>query len=271
MNAARLVWILVATVGLAGSALAEEPGSIPYDFPRQENLDAQVGQVALGIDPYRLKDIREKADAMVSYTNFVITEVGAYESKVKRVSEATLPNALIMPMPKGEQVAVGDVIITWWQSGGGMHSAIVVGGSPSTPVVRYLTLPDVVAASKEEHTLGPETFSKLDTPFELGSNVAFIDKGKWRFGTIVNAADGKLLVVSMSKLSVVSKSSSRAIPGVPGKLKKGKVVWVPKYGSMGPAKVLKIDKELGRVTVELQFASKAKEVVPYGQILTQAP
>lgn len=263
---------VICGLSVAGVALAEGPGEIPFDFPAQEKLNAEVGQVVLGIDPYRLAAIRKKADSMVSYTNFVVTEVGAFESKVKRVSEATIPNALLMPMPKGEQVEVGDVLITWWQSGGGMNSAIVVGGTPSTPVVRYLTLPDNIDAAKQEHTLGPETFSKLDTPFELGSNVAFSAKGKWTMGTIVSASGGKLLVLPWgNKLQVVSQSSAKPIPGVPEKLKKGKVVWVDKYGTMGPAKVLKIDKKLGKVTVQLEFMSKAKEVRPYGQILTEAP
>ncbi len=258
-------------LALSGTALAEDPPALPEGFPVQETLKAEAGQLALGIDPYRLKDMKEKKNAMVSYTNFEIIEVGSKQSKVKRVSEAVLPNSLILPLPRGEKVEVGDVVFTWWQSGGGIQHAIVTGGTPRTPMVRYLTLPDSIKASKEEHTLKPESFIKLDTPYEHGSTVMFPVHGNYNLGTVLNSSGDKLLIFASARLHVVDKSRTEPVPAVPGKLKKGKVVYVPRYGKMGPAKVLKVDKETGKVTVELQFASKDKQVIPYTQIAESLP
>src|SRR5262249_45513757 len=118
-------------------------GAIPgVDFPPQKDLNAEVGQLVMGIDPYRLDDIKQqKPFASASYTDFEVVSKGDFESKFKRVSETTLPNALTFPFAKGVQVAKGDMVVTWWQTGGGMMHGLVTGGSPTEPTVVYVNMP----------------------------------------------------------------------------------------------------------------------------------
>lgn len=252
---------------------AIEPGALPpgVDFPRVEKLDAVAGQSVLGIDPYRLEDARKGQLSMMSYTNYEVVEPGAFESNVRRVSEATLPNALIIPLPKGESVAKGDVLLTWWQTGGGLQHALVTGGTPTEPVVRYITLPDSVPDAPKEWPLKADSFAKLDQPFEVGSNVAYKAGAEVRWATIVGADGDKLLVLEGgSDMKVVSKATCVAIPFKPD-FAVGDAVLAPFVATLGPAKVTKIDEATGKVTAMLEFASKSEVVAPFGQVTKASP
>ena len=114
-----------------------------------------------------------------------------------------------------------------------MHWAIVVGGTPSAPIVRYLTLPPNIKDAGKEHRLKANSYVKLDTPFEIGSNVVFPDGKYWRMGTILNETNDRYLLLSSRKLTVVPKVDARAVPAHPGDLKVGQRVHVAKLGQVG--------------------------------------
>jgi len=250
-----------------------EPGALPpgVDFPRVETLPATAGQLALGIDPYRLEDARKGSLMMLSYTNYTVVEPGPFESKLERISAATLPNALVIPLAKGEQVAKGDEVLTWWQTGGGMQHGLVTGGTPTEPTVRYITLGDTVPDASKEWALKPDSFTKLDEPFEVGSNVAYKSGAEYKWATIVGANGDKLLVLEAgSDMKVVSKAASTAIPVKPT-FKAGDAVYAPFVATLGPAKVVKVDDALGKITVKLEFASQSEAVVPFGQVTQVVP
>lgn len=245
---------------------AAAKGEIPWNFPPQKVLKAEVGQLALGIDPYRLKDAQKAADPEkafgMSYTNFTFTAVGDFESKVRRVSETTLPNSLIIPLPKSDPAKKGDVLLTWWQTGGGLQRAFVVGGSPEQPEVWYMDLGDNLDDGKKTHVLKPSSFAVLGSELEPGIEVMWDEGAKKHIGTVLSIGADKLLVMSGNKIRTAPKTA-KVIP-VQIAVKKGDTVWYPGFAEAEEGTVLAIDAKKGKVTVKGRFGEKT---VPFGRIL----
>lgn len=259
------------------AAPAGEPGSIPgVEYPPQKELGAEVGQLVMGIDPYRLEDIRQKKPfASASYTNFEVKEKGDFESKVNRVSDTTLPNALTFPFKKGEQVAKGDMVVTWWQGGGGLFHGLVTGGTPTEPTVVYVNMPKTVKDFGKEFPLAPNSFNKITEPYQHGTMVGFKDGAEMKIGTIVNSTGDKLLVTEGSMIGVgilksIPKAGTVSIPAKPD-YKVGDQVFAPFTAKLGPATVVSIDDAKGLVTVKLDFASKSEAVVPWTTVSKAGP
>ena len=63
------VLLVLSAPGLVFAQAAEGKrlGAIPVDYPPQEVLKAVEGQLAIGIDPYRLKDAWKRPTSMISY------------------------------------------------------------------------------------------------------------------------------------------------------------------------------------------------------------
>lgn len=191
----------------------------------------------------------------------------------------TMPNPLVIPIPANQTAAVGDVVLTWWQSGSGMQRAIVVaGGTPEQPMVRYLDLgldnpaknSAGVPIAEAEEQLDRDSFYVLNSEFQVGSTVAYPgDYGDYNFGYIVNMADDKMLVMSESgHLTAIDKTEAVAVPIKPS-FAVGDAVQVAVYGSFSDGTVTKVDAEHGRVYVEYDFAGgKETEAAPYGNVVT---
>ena len=83
-----------------------------------------------------------KKNPGTSYLTAKMVAPGATESEVKSLYTSgayKVPNAYLVTIPYAQKAAVGDVVLTWWQSGSGMQRAIVTDASnPSEPTVRYL-------------------------------------------------------------------------------------------------------------------------------------
>lgn len=252
-------------------------GSIPgVDYPPQKELGAEVGQLVLGIDPYRLEDIKNQTPyATVSYTDFEVVSKGDFESKFKRVSETTLPNVLTFPLKKGEQVAKGDMVVTWWQGGGGMFHGLVTGGTATEPTVIYTNMASTMGEYGKEFPLKPNSFNKLTEAYQPGSMVAYKADGGTKIGTIVNGNADKLLVTEGSMvgngiLKAIPKAGTVSIPAKPD-LKAGDAVFAPFSADFGPGKVTSVDAAKGVVTVKLDFASKGDVTVPWSMVSKTAP
>jgi hypothetical protein len=262
----------------AEAAPAAEPGSIPgVDYPPQKELGAEVGQLVMGIDPYRLDDIRQKKPfASVSYTNFEVKEKGDFESKFTRVSDTTLPNALTFPFKPGETVAKGDMVVTWWQTGGGMFHGLVTGGTPTEPTVIYINMAKTAKEFGQEFPLKANSFNKITEPYQLGTMVAWKDGGDMKIGTLLNSTGDKLLVteggtmVGTGLLKAIPKAGTVSIPARPD-YKVGDAVFAPFTAKFGPATVVSIDESKGLVTVKLDFASKSEETVAWSTVSKTAP
>ena len=197
--------------------------------------------------------------------------VGKYESEVRNLAGHTfrLPNQLIISIPPRQVCKVGDILLTWWQSGSGMKRAIVVGGTATFPIVRYLDikLDNPSGAGKKEDALKPDTFVVLNKPWQLGTSV-YVDDGRQpRHGQLVAVSEQHVLVREFAgKLKCYDKSKANPIPIVPN-VTEGDNAMAALYGGFKPVTVTKIDSKIGRVFAKFQLGRKDQEkVIPFGDI-----
>ena len=198
-------------------------------------------------------------------------------SEVKFMSDTKkVPNAYIVPIPSGGKAKVGDILLTWWQSGSGMQRAIVVNdANPAEPIVRYLDLDyDNPAKSKDgktgigqmEEQLKPNTFVKINAPMEPGTSVAIQDGAKMKHAIIIRVAGEKVFVREFAgKIAVYDKSRCTPVPIISAAKEGEKVnaVWV---GSFENGTVTKVDAKIGRVFIKFDVDGKERAVA-FGNIM----
>lgn len=253
------------------AAKPAEPGKIPFEFPTTATT-AKAGEFVLAPPRDWIDKGFEKGgdkQTFIFYSAEVV-EAGQVESKLKKIGkEEMIPNSLIIPIPKGEKAKKGDILLTWWQSGSGMKRAIVVGGSDTEPVVRYLDvdLDNPSGLGTKEDTLKPDSFHVLSKEWEAGTAVAIKSGSTYKHGIIVSKADGKVLTVGFAgRMSVDAEADVVPLPVAPT-VKKGDKVWIPFVGTFRQAEVTKIDAKIGRVFVKFEFAGKDKEqAVAFGNV-----
>ena len=245
---------------------------LPFDFPAV-STSAKAGDFVLA-PPRELinKAIKGGEKPSFLFSGRRMVKPGPVESTVKESGAETLiPNALIIPIRKGEKVQPGDVVLTFWAAGGSMQRAIVVeGGSPDKPKVRYLDIaPDNPSGmGKKVDTLKPGTFHKLKALWEPGTAVAVKTAEGYVKAVIVNRTGDKLLTVGFAgKMAVYKKKQCVPIPVIP-ELKKGRSAYVPYLGTFQKGWVKKIDTATGRVHVRVDFAGEKTTVAaPFGDLI----
>jgi hypothetical protein len=237
------------------------PGAVPFDFPKIKQR-AKRDDFVLAPSKGWIEEAFEKGadkQPFIFYGAWMIEP--ADEASVIRTlpgQRVTMPNAMIIPVGGGESAKPGDIVLTAWASGSGMQRAIVVGGAPKEPSVRYLDL-DLDSPSgwgKKEDALKENTFHVLTKPGEAGTTIACKEGERTTRFVIVNEHDGKILGVGFAgKMKVSPRASCKNVPIVP-KVKPGDEVLVPVIGAYAPAKVSKVDEKIGRVWVKHEFGGK---------------
>ncbi|GAB4409821.1 MAG: hypothetical protein OHK0053_36670 [Microscillaceae bacterium] len=260
-----------------------EPGKTPFDFPTVATKGKE-GEYVLcpGYKMWQNK-LAAKDPAAETYIFYTAEMVkpGEVESEIKFTFDGNqkMPNAMLIPIPKGQTAKVGDVVLTWWQTGWGMQRAIVTEASnPAEPTVRYLDLDwdNPAKDSKSgkgigqtEYKLKPDSFVGIDA-FSPGSTIAAKENGKWNSVQVVSMADGKVLTLGFAgKMKVYDRKDCFAIPQKinvsPGE--KVKAVWV---GAYRDATVVKVESKMGLVFVKYEGMDK-EEAVSFGEITKQLP
>lgn len=179
-------------------------------------------------------------------------EPGATASELTTLTERTevIPNSLIVPIPSGERVGPGDIVLTAWASGTGMQRAIVVsGGRENSPRVRYLdmTLDNPSGWGKKEDTLPENTFVKLEKPGQLGTTAACKEDGHHMRYIVTQLTEQRILALGFAgKLRAFMKSDCRLLPPRIH-VAKGDRIFAPLVGRYVEAHVRRVDKNLGRV------------------------
>ncbi len=247
--------------------VAAPEGSVPFDYPVIASTTGVMGDNVLTVT----SALKGKDDTYIYY-NAVMSAPGTNVSKVKSFgSELSIPNSMIIPLPKGEKVKKGDIVLTWWQSGSGMERAIVTGGTATQPTVRYLDM-DANSSSDKEDTLQPDTFVKIADGWNAGVTVGCMDATSTNYGKyqILNATDSKVLVGGWAgSIKTFDRSKCFVVPVVPT-VKVGDSVYIPNYGSFTAGKVKKVDAALGRVTVTYSFGGQDTDAaVAYGDVATK--
>jgi len=267
----RFLTLMFAATLAGSAAMAQEATNPwPWDFPQNVKLNAEPGQTALSCQSLYSSALKKNEDltkSVLIWYNTTIEKVGAEKSTVKKFGEAVeIPNALLVPIAKGQKAKKGDILLTWWQSGSGMERAIVVDDSnPTSPTAVYLDLnwpdnpddPKTADKSKGEQ-LKPNTFNVLkDGGWQAGAQVAYRSGSDWKWGILVQMEGDKVLLSTFSsKLETARKSDCQLIP-FKEKIKKGDQVWVVwltgyRYGYT----VEKVDERSGHVYVKKNGSSR---------------
>ncbi|MEP3480596.1 MAG: hypothetical protein ABJZ55_15205 [Fuerstiella sp.] len=268
-NMLRIVATLCA--GILVSTHANAQNSIPT-LPTSQS-PAEVGEYVL-CPSRQFYDADVKSGFSTStfiYYAAVMVVRGEHESKVRNLAgkEFSLPNAMMIAIPKGQKAKRGDILLSWWQSGSGMQRCIVVGGSPEEPTVRYLDVAydNPSGVGTKEDTLKPDSFYVLDKPMQIGTTVTVKTPRQERFGQLVAMDNKKVMLREFAgKLKIYDRALVKAMPLRP-KLSAGDAADAALFGSMKPVTVVKVDAKIGRVFTTYQLGRTEKQrVFSFGEI-----
>ena len=255
-----------------------EPVKFPYaDFPKVE-VTAKAGEYVLAPSYNWVKDAAEKGADSTSFIWYVqkMATPDKENSELQFTSERhKVPNAYIIVIPPGQKAKVGDVILTWWQTGSGMERAIVVDDKdPATPIVRYLDIDydnpaksrdGVTTIGKMDEKIVPDSFFKIKD-WDAGTTVAIQDGANVKKGVVIRVAGDKVLVLQdVGKLKVYPKSACKPVPIVPD-VKEGDRVKAPFVGTFKDATVSRVDAKIGRVFVKFDGMPDEK-AMSFGDVI----
>ncbi|MBK7130574.1 MAG: hypothetical protein IPM74_09460 [Crocinitomicaceae bacterium] len=266
-----------AVVADTASKMTLAPGMTPWDFPTV-GMTSEPGNHVLCPSWGMYTSIFEEevpADQTLIFYDAVMSAAGEVESDVEFTFDGVqkMPNSMVINIPKGQTAAVGDIVLTWWQTGSGMQRAIVTDASdPKSPKVRYLDLSyDNPATDDEsgksigatEYKLDPDTFVKITDDWQEGNTIAVKTEWGYEAATIIKVSGDKVLTCGFAgKMKVYSKADCKVVPRVPD-VKPGDKVWAITSVSFNEATVVKVDKKLGVVFVK---ANETEYPVSYGEI-----
>lgn len=242
----------------------------PLEFPVMSTT-AKPGEYVLAANQDAANITSDQT--VIFYTYEMITP-GEVESKIKDpFKERTVPNSLIIPLPAGQTIDVGDVVLTWWQSGSGMKRAYVVDAkNPKEPVAKYIDIAyDNPATNKDGTPIGqmneqlkPNSFVKLTKDFAPGTAIAIKDEecNRYTHYQVINVVGDKIIAIGFAgRMAILDKAKCLPAPIIP-KVKAGEKVYAKSMSSFSEVIVKKVDKEMGRVFTEKD------EAVAFGDVIT---
>lgn len=258
-----------------------KPGEIPFNGFPTVGTTAKADEVVLAPSYNWIQDAVTKGPDKVTFIfyNQKMIAPGEVESEVEFLSpgKMKIPNAYIIPIPAAQKASVGDIVLTWWQSGSGMNRAIVVeAGNPSEPTVRYLDIAyDNPAKSRDGKTtigqmdekLKPNSFIKISNAWEPGTVIGVNDGANIKKAQIIRVAGDKVLAMGFAgSLHVYDKSASTPVPVKPN-VKAGDKVKAAIYGNFQNATVTRVDNKIGRVFLKGETGDTTEKAIPFGDVM----
>ena len=240
-----------------------EAGEVPYDFPKV-SVQGQDGQFALVPSREFLdRAIADNGEGTYIYYGATITTAASPESTVESLAGTSfsMPNSLIIPIQAGQKAKKGDILLGHWESGSGMQRAIVIGGTETEPVVRYLDIDydNPSGWGQKDDTWKADRFTVLTKPWQVGTTTA-CGEGDERKHGILTASSGSRLLVSGFAGSISAHDRTECVSLTPsGSFEDGATVWVPVVGSYVQGTVSRTDAETGRVFVSYEWGGQQKE------------
>jgi hypothetical protein len=271
-------------------ARSREPGRNPFGFESLP-LDAQARDYALVPSRSSIHEAFERGfdQQTFVYLGARLEQVFEKESRVRWLTEqqSLVPNALILPIPRGARASAGAIVLTSWVAGGGVQRALVVaGGSPESPKVRYLDLPLDGSAASPAETLAPDTFRVLDETSDVGITVACPSSARAselaravaappktveRWIVVKRSGENALGLGFAGKMRVLDRRGCVPLPLRP-RVSPGERVYVPNLGGFVPAHVEEVDAGAGRVRVRFEWAGEIRRPsVGYTNIALELP
>lgn len=255
-----------ATPDAKPAAPAMKPGEVPFDGMSNVATTAKAGEIVLTIDESKIAEIAGGAkDPTAIYQNRVMVTPGELESEVEDSfkKKYKVANAYIIAIPKGQKAKVGDVVLTWWQSGGGMMRGYVTDATnPAEPTVRYLGM-----SPREDKSdkLKPDSFVVVNSEWAPGAPVLSKDANGTEFAYVLRVNGDKVLISGFArKLRVRPKADLTPIAYKPA-FKVGDEVKAAFFSSFDPATVIGIDAKTGKVTVKRKTGDEQKDL-DFGEV-----
>lgn len=247
----------------------------PWDFPEGIALETpEEGQYVLSPYTFYPKALtkNDPASETLIFYSTTLTKYGDTHSVV--ANNVEMPNSLVILLPKGLKARVGDVLLTWWQSGSGLQRAIVTDASdPEQPRVMYLDLKYGENGSANEHAneqLKPSSFDVLrDGEWQPGAAIAAFDGRKWREGVLIHATDDRVLMLGFAaSIKAYPRADCRLIP-LNQNLKVGDEVMAIFVGSFTSGyKITRIDRRIGRIWVkDMEHENEQEEALSILQVV----
>ncbi len=248
------------------AAAALKPGEVPFEGMSNLGTTAKAGEIVLTVDDKKIAEIAANPkDPTAIFQNRVMVTPGEFESEVEDSfkTKYKVPNAYIIPVPKGQKAKVGDVVLTWWQSGGGMMRGYVTeAANPAEPTVRYLGM-----SPREDKSdkLKPDSFVVVNSEWAPGAAVLSKDANGTEFAYVLRVNGDKVLLSGFArKLRLRSKADLTPIPYKPT-FKVGDEVKASFMSSFDPATVVAIDAKAGKVKVKRVRPEEEKDL-DFGEV-----
>ncbi len=243
------------------AAPALKPGEVPFEGMSNVGTTAKAGDIVLTVDEKKIAEIAaEPKDPTAIFQNRVMVTPGEFESEVEDSfkTKYKVPNAYIIAVPKGQKAKNGDVVLTWWQSGGGMMRGYVTdAGNGTEPTVRYLGM-----SPREDKSdkLKPDSFIVVNNEWAPGAPVLSKDANGTEFAYVLRVNGDKVLLSGFArKLRLRSKADLTPISYKPA-FKVGDEVKAAFFSSFDPATVVAIDEKAGKVTVKRKTGDEQKDL-----------
>lgn len=248
------------------AAPALKPGEVPFEGMSNVGTTAKAGDIVLTVDEKKIAEIAaEPKDPTAIFQNRVMVTPGEFESEVEDSfkTKYKVPNAYIIAIPKGQKAKNGDVVLTWWQSGGGMMRGYVTdAGNGTEPTVRYLGM-----SPREDKSdkLKPDSFIVVNNEWAPGAAVMSKDANGTEFAYVLRVNGDKVLLSGFArKLRLRSKSDLTPISYKPA-FKVGDEVKASFMSSFDPATVVSIDTAAGKVKVKRIRPEEEKDL-DFGEV-----
>lgn len=187
-----------------------------------------------------------------------------------------VPNYMIIPIPSGQKVKKGDIVLTWWQSGSGMQRALVTNDTdPSAPEVHYLDIKwdnpaknNGVPIGQLKEIIKENTFVKLTDVWQSGTTIAAREGTSLKKFTVINVNQDKVLALGFAGImKILNKADCTPLP-VATQVKVGDKVQAPWVGSFKTCIVKELKPEFGRAVVEFDDHKGDLHTLPLGDITT---
>lgn len=200
-----------------------------------------------------------KTSLIVFYPRKFISSKEKYSFLEEIGDTVLLPDDLIIPLKKNQEVKQGDILLTWWQSGTGMQRAIVLSDKNKLkPVVYYLDNQFYFYYDESDptfwiDTLKENSYNILQDEWCSGHSIIVEINGVPSYYVIINSNENKVLALSWSGLlEVFDKKNCKPIP-LNQNFVKGDSILAPYLGTYTKGIVRSTFKEIGKMKVDIQF------------------
>lgn len=255
---------LAPTTDITNSIHAEVPADSPelniLDFDPRPLINSKKGEYVLAPLASALDAFYKDDSNPLIFHKQEMLEPGRNVSRLMGTTDGKhkVPNALILPIPTGQTAKIGDIVLTWWQSGSGMIKAIVIeGGTAEEPMVKYLDL-DIERVPEQ---LQANSFVKLTGDIMPGTPVISKDDDSFFYETLICINNGRVLTEGWGGV-LYSRSESDVTPiKIYKECQLGDDIYVPVFGEYKAGTIIAHNRAIGEVTVMYDNYGKETEEI----------